>query len=64
MTTIIPPPPPMIRRVRMDDHIGTNRDCTGVVANPVADEKARSIERVVQRRDAQERPIAVVVVVK
>ena len=25
----------------------------GVVANPVADEKARSLERVVQRRDAQ-----------
>ena len=43
----------MIRRVRMDDHIGTNRECTGVVANPVADEKARSLERVVQRRDAQ-----------
>jgi hypothetical protein len=46
----------------MDDHIGTNKECTGVVANPVADEKARNLERVVQERVAQERPIVVAVV--
>ena len=43
----------MIRRVRMDDHIGTNREYTGVVANPVADEKARSLESDAQSRDVQ-----------
>ena len=47
----------MMRRARMDDHIGTNKECTGVVANPVADEKARSIER-----GAQERQFVAVVV--
>ena len=49
MTTIIQHPL-MIRRVRMDDHIGTNRECTGVVANPVADEKARNIRIVAHGR--------------
>jgi hypothetical protein len=60
MTTIILPPL-MIRRVRMDDHIGTNRECTGVVANLVEHEKARNLESDAQSRDAQ---IVVAVVVK
>ena len=43
----------LIITVRMDDHIGTNTECTGVVVNPVEDEKARNPERVDQRKDVQ-----------